>query len=135
MDLLDDELRAAAVSRDDKIRWEASALPRRVAEEALAEGATWTIQQSLGALMGVYAAAVSDLTEDGREELPGTRAARARVQAPFQSLLSFTHSDLARAIERAGPRERSPGGPGRSSISRAAMGRGGCYARCRATDP
>jgi hypothetical protein len=30
--------------------------------------------------MDVYAAAVSDLTEDGREELPGTRAARARVR-------------------------------------------------------
>lgn len=39
MDLLDDELRAAAVSRDDKIRWEASAPPRRVADETLAEGA------------------------------------------------------------------------------------------------
>ena len=70
LDLLDDELRAAAVSRDDKIRWEASALPRRLAGEALAEGATLTIQQSLGALIGAYAAAVSDLTEDGREELP-----------------------------------------------------------------
>jgi hypothetical protein len=48
--------------------------------------------------MDVYAAAVSDLTEDGREELPGTRAAKARVQAPFQLLPSITHSDLALAI-------------------------------------
>jgi hypothetical protein len=32
-----------------------------------------------------------------------------RVQAPFLSLLSFTHSDLARAIERAASLEIDPG--------------------------
>ncbi len=109
MDLLDDELRAAAVSKDDKIRWEASSLPRRLAGEALADRAPLTIQQSLGTLLSVYSAAVSDLTEDGRDTLPSTRTARARVQAPFQSLLSFTHSDLARAIERAASLELDPG--------------------------
>jgi len=109
MDLLDDELRAAAVSKDDKIRWEASALPRHLAGEALDERASLTIQQSLGTLLSVYSAAVSDLTEDGRDALPSTRTARVRVQAPFQSLLSFTHSDLARAIERAASLELDPG--------------------------
>ena len=109
MDLLDDELRAAAVSRDDKIRWDASALPRRLAGDALAERASLTIQQSLGTLLSIYSAAASDLTEDGRNALPPTRTARARVQAPFQSLLSFTHSDLARAIERAASFELDPG--------------------------
>jgi hypothetical protein len=109
MDLLDDELRAAAVSKDEKIRWEASALPRRLAGEALDERASLTIQESLGTLLSVYSAAVSDLTEDGRDTLPSTRTARMRVQAPFQSLLSFTHSDLARAIERAASFELDPG--------------------------
>ncbi len=108
MDLLDDELRAAAVSKDDKIRWEASGLPRHLAGEALAEKASLTVQQSLGTLLSVYSAAVSDLTDDGRDALPSTRTARVRVQAPFQSLLSFTHSDLARAIERAASLELNP---------------------------
>ena len=109
MDLLDDELRAATVSKDDKIRREASGLPRRLAGEALDERASLTIQQSLGTLLSVYSAAVSDLTEDGRDILPSTRTARVRVQAPFQSLLSFTHSDLVRALERAASFELDPG--------------------------
>ncbi len=109
MDLLDDELRAAAASRDDKIRWDASALPRHLAGEALAERASLTVQQSLGMLLSVYSAAASDLTDDGRNALPPTRTARARVQSPFQSLLSFTHSDLAYAIEHAASFELDPG--------------------------
>lgn len=99
--LLDDEVRAAVVSRDDRIRGEAAALPRRLAGDALAAEAAWSIQQALGMLLSAYSAAVNDLTDEGRLALPITATARARVQAPFQSLLSFTHSNLPLVIDKA----------------------------------
>ena len=119
--LLHDELRAAAISGDDRIRREAAVLPRRLASEAFAREAAGTIQDSLGLLLGVYAAAVSDLTQDGHRRLPDTKAARARVQAPFQSLLSFTCSNLQGAIEQAAALEmaREPT-PATADVARSA---------------
>jgi hypothetical protein len=97
--LLDEELQAAAISRDVGIRAEAARLPRRLAAQALAEKASLTIGESLGTLPRIYATVVSDLTDDGRQVLPDTGPARARLRDPIYSLLSFTHSDLKRVIE------------------------------------
>jgi len=98
--LLDDELRAAAVSGDTKIRREATLLPRRLARVALPARAAATIRQILQTLLGVYDAVVSDLTDDGQQTLPPGGTARTRLHAPFHSLLSFTTSDLQRAIDQ-----------------------------------
>ncbi len=98
--LLDDELRAAAVSGDTKIRREATLLPRRLALVELPARAAATIRQILQTLLGVYDAVVSDLTDDGQQTLPPGGTARTRLQVPFHSLLSFTTSDLQRAIDQ-----------------------------------
>jgi hypothetical protein len=103
MDLLDDELRAAAASRDDKIRWDASGLPRRLAGEALAEGASRTIQQSLGTLLNVYS---SDLTEDGRNALPRPRP-RGHAFRRRSSRCSHSPAVTSRAPSSAPPPSNS----------------------------
>jgi hypothetical protein len=109
--LLADELRAAAVSKDTRIRWEASMLPRRLARDALPARAAATVSQILQTLSIVYDAVVNELTDDGHQVLPPGGAARDRLQAPFHSLLSFTTSDLQRAIEQpAFLRQRAPEG-------------------------
>ena len=100
INLLDAELCAAAISRDAKIRGEATYLPRRLAREAVAVQAAGTIEQSLGMLLDVYNAVVSDLTNDGRQALPMTGLASGRVHAPFQSLLSFTNSELGSVLDQ-----------------------------------
>lgn len=99
--LLDDLLRAAAVSADDAVRQEASDLPRVIARGALYREAPGTGRQMMRQLEGVYIAIVGELSEGGRRDLPLTGLARSRLHAPFRSLLSFVNYHLAQAIYQA----------------------------------
>jgi hypothetical protein len=100
------EVSAAAISDDEEIRREATQLPRRLAIDALAVQSAGTIQQSLGLFLFVYDRVVGDLTGDGWRPLPDTGLARSRINAPFESLLSFTNADLKRLINQAGSVDR-----------------------------
>jgi hypothetical protein len=99
--LLDDLLRAAAVSGDDAVRREATELPRVIARDALSRGVPGTVRQIMRQLEGVYIAVVGELSEGGLRELPLTGLARSRLDAPFRSLLSFVNYYLAQAIDQA----------------------------------
>jgi len=109
MMLLEDELRAAAVSEDNKIRGQATLLPHRLAAMALAAQAGGTIQSSLGTLLGTYATIVNVLTSDGQQPLPVTQISRNRILSPFQALLTFTSHDVLRVIEQAAVLDRDKG--------------------------
>jgi len=99
--LLDDLLRAAAISGDDAVRREASDLPRVIARDALAQGVPGTVREIKRQLDGVYIAVVGELSEGGLRDLPFTGLARSRLHAPFRSLLSFVNYYLAHAIDQA----------------------------------
>jgi len=99
--LLDDLLRAAAVSADDAVRREASDLPRVIARDALHQEVRGTVWQMGRQLEGVYIAIAGELSDSGRRDLPFTGLARSRLHAPFRSLLSFVNYYLAQAIDQA----------------------------------
>jgi hypothetical protein len=99
--LLDDLLRAAAVSADDAVRREASDLPSVVAVDAVYREAADTVLQFMQQLEGVYIAVAGALSEGGRRDLPLTGLARSRLHAPFKSLLGFVNYALAQAIDQA----------------------------------
>jgi hypothetical protein len=100
--LMDVELSAAAKSRDDTIRRQAASQPLHLAAEALAARASGTIERSLKMLLDTYEATISDLTDDGRQNIPSTGYARGRIAAPFTALLSFTNGHLQHVIDRLG---------------------------------
>jgi hypothetical protein len=99
--LLEDLLRAAAISTDEAIQKEASDQPRADARDALYRGDQGAASRAGRQLAGVYLAVAGDLSDGGRRDLPSTGLARSRLHAPFRSLLSFVHSYLAPAIDQA----------------------------------
>lgn len=101
MQMLDPELRAAAVSADEQIRVLATRVPHGVARSALRHKAAGSIRDGLTPLLSVYDTVIGDLTDGGREQLPVTGLARRRTGAPFRTVLSFTLGDLQREIDRA----------------------------------
>lgn len=100
-ELLDELLRAAAVSGDPAIQRQASAIPRVIAREALYQEVPAAIRQALSMLEGVYIAVVGELSDGGGRGLPAMGLAQRRLDAPFGSLLAFADPFLGPAIDQA----------------------------------
>jgi len=100
-ELLDDLLRAAAVSGDPAIEREASGIPRVIAREALYGELPAVVWRALAMLEGVYTSVAGELSDGGDRDMPATGLAQRRLDAPFGSLLAFTDLYLGQAIDQA----------------------------------
>jgi hypothetical protein len=100
-ELLDTELRAAAVSLDDAIQREAAMLPARMARDAAIRKEPGIVRQGMRYLESVYVAVAGDLSGGGERDLPSTGLVMSRLHAPFRSLLSLVNYYLAPQINEA----------------------------------
>lgn len=100
-ELLDDLLRAAALSGDDAIRREATALPMVMARDAVSEQQAYAASLALRHLEAIYVTVFSELSDGGQHDLPCTELARSRLDAPFRTLLSFVNYYLGQSIDQA----------------------------------
>lgn len=101
-ELLNELLRAAAVSRDPAIQQQASGLPRVIASEALYQEVPTSVRCALRVLEDVYIEIADELSDGGGRGLPATGLAQRRLDAPFGSLLAFTGGlYLGQAIDQA----------------------------------
>jgi hypothetical protein len=100
-ELLDTELRAAAVSPDDAIQREAAVLPARMAWDATIRKEPGIVRQGMRYLESVYMAVAGDLSGGGERDLPSIGLVMSRLHAPFRSLLSLVNYYLAPQINEA----------------------------------
>lgn len=100
-ELLDDLLRAAALSGDDAIRRQATALPMVMARDAVSEQQPYAASLALRHLEAIYVTVFSELSDGGQHDLPRTELARDRLDAPFRTLLSFVNYYLGQSIDQA----------------------------------